>query len=81
MAADPEQKLAIYQGTSTIDVMPNDYVTFRLEYGYRKSNVPYFAGRGGTTSPDGWVNTPLGNWQPDLVKSSHRVTFALSVRL
>lgn len=43
IAADPKQKLNIGQFTSTFDVMPNDHVTFRLEYGYRKSNVPYFA--------------------------------------
>ena len=47
IANDPKQKLNIMQGTLTFDVMPNDNVTFRAEYGYRKSNVPYFAGKGG----------------------------------
>lgn len=79
--ADPKQVLTIYQGTATVDVMPNDHVTFRLEYGYRSANVPYFAGRGGTTSPDGWADTPVANWQPDLAKTDSRIMLALNVRL
>ena len=78
---DPKQRITIYQGTSTFDIMPNDYVTFRFEYGYRKSNKPYFAGHGGTTSPDGWATTPATNWRPDLKKSESRVTVAINVRL
>lgn len=81
IAADPKQKLRIFQGTVTFDIMPNDYVTFRLEYGYRKSNVPYFAGKGGTTSPDGWTDTPLNTFRPDLRKRENRFTFALNFRL
>jgi len=73
--------LKMFQGTATFDVMPNDFVTFRIEYGYRSSNIPYFAGPGGTTSPDGWIDTPTDNWRPDLRKSENRVTFAVSFRL
>ncbi|SJZ45568.1 outer membrane beta-barrel protein [Sediminibacterium ginsengisoli] len=79
--ADPKQKLNLGQFTTTFDVMPNDHVTFRLEYGYRAANVPYFAGPGGTTSPDGWADTPVGNWRPDLRKDESRVTVAVSFRL
>jgi hypothetical protein len=82
MANDPKKQLNIFQTTVTFDVMPNDYVTFRFEYGYRGSNVPYFAGPGGTTSPDGWSNTPIpAGWQPDLRKSEHRLLFAMNFRL
>lgn len=73
--------LELFQGTATFDIMPNDHVTFRLEYGFRSSNIPYFAGRGGTTSPDGWIDTPVGNWRPDLVKDESRLTAAVSFRL
>ncbi len=79
--ADPKQKLNIYQATATFDVMPNDHVTFRFEYGYRKSNVPYFAGRGGTTSPDGWSTTPVNAWRPVLKKAENRLTVAINFRL
>jgi hypothetical protein len=74
-------KLHLYQFTTTIDIMPNEYYTFRLEYGYRQANVPYFAGAGGTTSPDGWADTPTTGWQPDLTRQEHRVTAAMSFRL
>ncbi len=81
IAKDPKQKLNIFQFTSTFDVIPNDYVTFRLEYGFRKSNVPYFVGTGGTTSPDGWATTPINNWKPDLRNTDHRITLAMNFRL
>ena len=81
IANDPKQDLTIYQGTATFDVMPNDYVTFRLECRYRKSNKPYFAGRGGTTSPDGWIDTPTDNWRPDLVTDEASITLGVNFRL
>lgn len=81
IAADPKQKLNIFQGTATFDIMPNDFITCRFEYGYRKSNVPYFAGRQGTTSPDGWIDTPVNNWRPALQKTENRVTVAVNFRL
>ncbi|KOS07315.1 hypothetical protein AM493_15670 [Flavobacterium akiainvivens] len=73
--------LKMFQATATFDVMPSDFVTFRLEYGFRSSNVPYFAGQGGTTSPDGWIDTSTDGWRPDLKKSENRITLAASFRL
>jgi len=81
IADDPKQKLNMLQATATLDIMPNDFVTFRLEYGNRQANVPYFAGNGGTTSPDGWINTPVNNWTPDLQKRESRITVAINFRL
>jgi hypothetical protein len=81
IASDPKQRLTIYQATSTFDVMPNEHFALRFEYGYRRSNVPYFAGRGGTTSPDGWVDTPTGNWRPDLHKKESRISVSMNIRL
>lgn len=81
MAGDAEQKLNIFQATCTLDIMPNEFVTFRFEYGHRKANVPYFAGPGGTTSPDGWTDTDPAGWRPDLVKNENRATVAVSFRL
>jgi len=80
IATDPKQRLNLLQTTATFDAMPNDYITFRLEYGYRKSNKPYFAGREGTTSPDGWIETPPGNWRPALRKDESRLTIAVNFR-
>jgi len=81
IARDAKQNLTVWQGTATFDIMPNDYVTFRLEYRYRQSDKPYFAGHGGTTSPDGWTDTNATGWRPDLVKSENGVTLAVNFRL
>jgi opacity protein-like surface antigen len=81
IANDSKQDLTIFQGTATFDIMPNDYVTFRLEYRYRKSNKPYFAGHGGTTSLDGWTDMPTDSWRPDLVKDESGITVAVNFRL
>ena len=81
VAADPKQKLNIFQATATVDIMPNDFITFRAEYGYRKSNLPYFAGRDGTTSPDGWMDTPATSWRPALQHTENRFTVAVNFRL
>jgi len=76
-------KLKIFQFTTTFDIMPSDFVTFRLEYGYRSSNVPYFTGAGGTTSASGWTNGPTGTtpWAADLKKRENRITLAVNFRL
>lgn len=81
IGSDPEQELSIFQTTCTFDIMPNDFVTFRFEYGHRHANVPYFAGNGGTTSPDGWVDTDPTGWRPDLLKNENRITVAVNFRL
>jgi hypothetical protein len=37
----------------TFQYMPKQYITWWAEAGYRHSNIPYFAGRGGVTPPGG----------------------------
>lgn len=76
-------KLRLFQFTTTFDIMPSDYVTFRFEYGYRNASVPYFAGSGGTTSPSGFTNGPTGElpWAAKLEKNEHRFTVAVNFRL
>ena len=55
--------------------------TYDVEVNSRHSSVPYFAGHGGVTSPDGYTSTPVPpGWRPDLVKSDNRVIFAMLVR-
>jgi hypothetical protein len=77
------EKLKLFQITSTFDIMPNDYITFRLEYAYRQSSIPYFTGSGGTTSASGWTNGPttLLPWAADLKKTENRITLAVNFRL
>ena len=68
--------------STNVDWMPNDFITFTLQLIHRESNVPYFAGHGGVTSPDGYNGTALTpGWVPDLVKQETRVIVAMLVRL
>ena len=58
---DPGQQYHGQDGTVTWDFMPRQYITFRTEYGYRHSDTPYWAGRGGSTPPGGATNAPVGS--------------------
>jgi hypothetical protein len=71
-----------WDASTNIDFMPNQSITFRLEYVHRQSSVPYFAGRGGVTSQTGFTTTALDpSWRPDLVKSEDRIILAMLFRL
>jgi hypothetical protein len=61
--------------------MPVEQVTYDLEFNHRQASVPYFAGHGGVTSPDGYITTatPTG-WRADLTKGDTRIIAALLVR-
>lgn len=78
--ANVGDKFDAWDYSTTIDWMPNEMETWRLELVHREANVPYFAGRGGVTSPDGFNGTPIGSWLPDLVKSETKIILALLVR-
>ena len=41
----------MHDGTITFDYMPSQFITFRLETGYRFSDMPYWTGHGGITPP------------------------------
>lgn len=74
--------LNITQATATLDFMPTQFTTFRLEYSYRNASVPYFAGRDGTTAPDGYSPVlPYFMFYPDLQKQEHRMTLVANFRL
>ncbi len=60
--------------------MPTDFMSFRFEALTRRANVPYFAGRGGTTSPDGFQGTP-GDFGADVDKKETRLLAAVNFRL
>lgn len=81
-SANPGDKFKGWDISSNLDFMPNQSITFRVEYVYRNSSVPYFAGKGGVTSQTGYTtSTPYPDWRPDLVRSEKRVIFAVLFRL
>jgi hypothetical protein len=81
-SANPGDKFQGWDCSTNLDFMPDQSITFRIEFVHRASNVPYFAGRGGVTSQTGYSTTPLDtDWRPDLVKSENRIILALLFRL
>jgi hypothetical protein len=52
----PGLRAHMWDSTVTFQYMPREYITWWSEVGYRHSDVPYFAGRGGVTPP----GFPLG---------------------
>jgi hypothetical protein len=71
-----------WDASTNFDWMPNQSITFRIEFVHRESSVPYFAGAGGVTSPTGYTTSSLPiNWKPDLVKSENRIIFCTLFRL
>lgn len=86
-SANPGDKFTAWDCSTNFDWMPNQSVTFRIEYVHRESDVPYFAGHGGVTSPTGFTTTSFGlgtpypNWVPDLVKSEDRIILAFLFRI
>jgi len=55
---NPGDKYTAWDTTGTLDYMPNQYITFRTEVGYRHASVPYWTGRGGITPPGGNNGSP-----------------------
>jgi len=50
---NPGQRAHMWDSTITFHYMPKQYITWWAEVGYRHSDIPYFAGRGGVTPPGG----------------------------
>lgn len=68
--------------STNLDYMPNQSITFRVEFVHRSANVPYFAGAGGVTSQTGYTTVALDpSWRPDLVKSENRIILAILFRM
>lgn len=72
---NPGDPFSGWDASTGVQYMPNEFLTFGLEFVTRHTDTPYFSGRGGVTSPDGW-NTPIGDpagYVADLVKDEDRI--------
>ena len=75
LTQNPGDPFKGWDASTTLQFMPNEYLTFGAEFVTRHSTVPYFSGHGGVTSPNGW-NAPIGNsngFIADLVKDENRI--------
>lgn len=59
--ANPGDPYKAWDSSLTFDWMPRQYITFRMEYGYRHANVPYWTGRGGITPGDNVTPSTVPN--------------------
>lgn len=81
-SANPGDQFEGWDLSTNLDYMPNQSITFRLEFVHREANVPYFAGHGGVTSQTGYTVSELDpDWRPDLVKRENRLILAILFRL
>lgn len=81
-SANPGDQFKGWDCSTNLDWMPNQSITFRTEFVYRNSSIPYFAGKGGVTSQTGYTTSTLDpNWRPDLVNSEARIIAAILFRL
>jgi hypothetical protein len=82
LTQNPGDPFEGWDASACIQFMPNEYMTFGVEYVTRHTTVPYFSGHGGVTSPNGW-NNPLGNpdgYTADLVKDENRIICSMIFR-
>ncbi len=81
-SANPGDQFNGWDCSTNLEWMPNQSISFKVEYVHRESSVPYFAGHGGVTSPTGYTTTPLpAGWAPDLVKKENRIIIAILFRI
>jgi hypothetical protein len=86
---NPGDPFKAYDFQITGDYMPSQWVTWRVEFTQRGSNVPYFTGPGGITpqvTPGLYVNTGdptaiVPGFNPDMRKQERRFIFSLMVKL
>ncbi len=90
---NPGNQFSAWDCSTNIAWMPNQNIEFKVELVHREASVPYFAGPGGVTSPNGYTTDPvliqqasglitsISGWAPDLVKSENRIIFAILFRL
>lgn len=82
LTQNPGDEFDSWDFSTGFQFIPGEHVTWGLEYVHRQASVPYFAGPGGLTSPNGW-NAPIGNpagYVADLVTSENRIIGSLIVR-
>jgi len=80
---NPGDTFHAWDASATLDVMPDQFTTFRFEINHRRASVPYFAGREGITPPGGNRGAPgsqVSDFMPDLRKRETRLNLALLVK-
>jgi hypothetical protein len=62
---NPSDPFKAWDSSITFDYLPTQWLTFRVEYDYRHSSVPYWTGHGGQTPPNPYGYEPgVNNGDP-----------------
>ena len=83
-STNPGDPFKAWDLSATVDMMPDEFTTFRVELNHRAANVNYFAGSGGVTPSGGNSGSPgslVPGFVPDLRSHETRMTVALLVKL
>ncbi|HEY2806880.1 MAG TPA: hypothetical protein VGI92_13565, partial [Gemmatimonadales bacterium] len=81
---NPGDQFSAWDASLGFDYMPDEFITLRGEFDHRHASVPYFAGLGGVTPPNGDQGAPgsqVAGWTPDLRQTENRLNFAILVKL
>jgi hypothetical protein len=81
---NPGDQFKAWDASITLDYMPSQFLTWRVEFIHRAANVPYFVGPGGITPQGGNTGLPgsvVPDFVPDLCRRENRIGLALLVRL
>jgi hypothetical protein len=82
LTQNPGDQFEGWDASTTLQFMPTENITWGIEAVTRHTNVPYFSGHGGVTSPNGW-NPPIGDpagYSADLVRDETRIILSMIVR-
>ncbi|MGH7593899.1 MAG: outer membrane beta-barrel protein [Gemmatimonadales bacterium] len=80
---NPGDQFQAWDASATVDVMPDQFTTFRFELNHHHASVPYFAGPSGVTPAGGNAGPPgsfVAGFAPDLRKTENRLNLALLVK-
>jgi hypothetical protein len=83
-ATSPGSQFMAWDSSITLQLMPNQFITWEIEFIHRQASVPYFSGPGGVTPPGGNQGSPgsdVAGWTPDLERTENRIDAAMLVRM
>ena len=82
--ANPGDPFGAWDASLTLDYMPDQFATFRVELDHRAATVPYFAGAGGVTPPGGNAGpagSAVAGFTPDLRREETRLNLAILIKM
>ena len=80
----PGTQFMAWDSSVSLQYMPNQWITWDLEYIHRQASVPYFAGHGGVTPPggnQGALGSNVSGWSPDLAEIENRINLAMLIKM